>query len=146
MKNSSREYVIALGGKITNLRSELQRVQIELDTAEGELDRVLSYPTEDTVSLTDDLCLPAGSGSVSHEISMAQRIIALLSENPDKEYDAEDVQRTLGVDNPLPSIRSALARLSDGDNGKIERAGRGTYRAKRDARSPEEAFGTINLQ
>ena len=126
---SARESIIELGAKIQALRIEQQRIRQELREAEAEFDRLIEEVTSSNSTSSTLMPPPPPPWLVqsTSDISMAQRIIDILGENPAKVFTAEDVQQALGG-GELPSIRSALARLFD--NGRIVRHDRGIYCAK----------------
>jgi hypothetical protein len=121
-----RERVIELSARITALRceiGELEKKRAELEAMEKELDSVLIQPTQVPVNLFGAPISANGTGSITG------RITKMLKESPEDEFTAGDIHQVLG-DVKLPSLRSALARLADEET--IERAGRGTYRAKKE--------------
>jgi response regulator of citrate/malate metabolism len=106
--NIRREAIIQAGGRISRLREELAR-------AEAQLDELISGTTSE--SSTD----PS-----SEDKSLNQRLVDFLDANTQQDYDAEDLAKALDHSN-LTTIRSALARLSDGKNDRIKRTSRGRY-------------------
>jgi DNA repair exonuclease SbcCD ATPase subunit len=122
----SREEVIVLVTRITQLRQEVSRLgeaQRELRALERQLDAVLGGEQQQPEA-------DAGAASLN------DKILNLLDANPERDFAAEGVQRELTEGN-INSIRSALARLASMNH--IARAGRGKYRSARRTEAKQEA-------
>ncbi|WP_437763870.1 hypothetical protein WMF27_38630 [Sorangium sp. So ce281] len=113
-----REQIIQVGAKIQTLRSELARLEYELDLLlETDDGPVSPRPSHD----------PAVIAAHEAEASAARRIVGLLDEFPDRDFGVPEIAKLLQLEN-VQSARSALARLARA--GKISKmATRGRYRS-----------------
>lgn len=135
---ANKEAVIELGGRISSLRAEQQRlaaeqqrVKSELRAAEAELDRLLKSPADTLTQRSEasPVATPAPNSFAADDFnqrSLNQRIIELLDSEPTRQFSAEDVCHKY-PDARLNSVRSAMARLSS--LGKIRRSTHGLYQA-----------------
>ncbi|WP_437746252.1 hypothetical protein WMF39_15250 [Sorangium sp. So ce1504] len=122
-----REQIIQVGAKIQSLRSELARLEYELD---------LLLEADDGPVSPRQVHDPAVVAAHEAEASAAQRIVGLLDEFSDREFGVLEIARLLQLEN-VQSARSALARLARA--GKISKsATRGRYRSASHLRIAEE--------
>ncbi|WP_437337167.1 hypothetical protein [Sorangium sp. So ce394] len=113
-----REQIIQVGAKIQALRSELARLEYELD---------LLLEADDGPVSPRQVHDPAVVAAHEAEASAAQRIVGLLDEFPDRDFGVLEISKLLQLDN-VQSLRSALGRLAR--EARISRsATRGRYRS-----------------
>ncbi|WP_438035463.1 hypothetical protein [Sorangium sp. So ce204] len=112
-----REQIIQIGAKIQALRSELARLEYELD---------LLLEADDGPVSPRQVHDPAVIAAHEAEASAARRIVGLLDEFPDRDFGVLEISKVLQLDN-VQSARSALARLARA--GRVTKPGRGRYRS-----------------
>ncbi len=113
-----RERVIELAFRIKAIREELPQLEAELDA----LLRGENVPLRNvTVRLRPPAKANMNGGSV------VTPIMQFLTDHPGKAFNAAAIRKATDIAH-MPSLRSALLRLTQ--QKKIERAGRGKYRAK----------------
>ena len=130
MASSSRETIIELGGRISFLRAEQQRIKQELRVAESELDRLLNHDVSIAAPAPNSLTAQRFSERDA-ERSLNQYIIDALSAMQPEDVDAKELLAHLPEGANITSVRSALARLAD--QQRIQRTSRGRYGSLNDA-------------
>ena len=132
MASSHREAVIQASATISRLREVIAKANAELLQTEKQLDELLSNAPVTGENSMPLISSPAqGSIAAAHfgeraaDLSLNRRIIDLMVVSNHRDFSAEEVAAELKYLG-LPSIRSALARLADGN--KIVRTERGRYR------------------
>jgi hypothetical protein len=128
--SNNREAIIELGGRISSLRAEQQRIKQELRTAENELDRLLNHDVPISAPAPNSLAAQRFSERDA-ERSLNQYIIDALSAMHPEDVDAEELLAHLPEGANITSVRSALARLAD--QKRIQRTSRGRYGSLDDA-------------
>jgi len=110
--------------RIVQLATEIGAVRERLRQMEAELDSLLP---EDNDSLARGAVVSSGNGM--HPGSMASRVVELLA-GSEHAFDAPTIAQQLGIKN-VNSLRGTLRRLVD--SKKIDKRGRGKFRAHREA-------------
>ena len=126
MDANSREQVIKLAARISEIRESIVSLQDEMRGAEKELDRILEIPSRQTAAIEKSAAAMVALRQQAEDKSLNQRIIDLIEGlAPGEDIDAEELANALPKDTNLTSVRSGLARLADLE--KIRRTTRGRY-------------------
>jgi hypothetical protein len=126
MANLSRESIIQVSARISQLREVLNKTKDELKQAEAQLDKFLAGEAAGGANLFTRSSYPAAEPlSAQVDQSLNQRIINLIDSEPHRDFSSEDLFGALPDANQT-SVRSALARLAE---DRIRRSGRGRYQS-----------------
>jgi len=133
-----REKIIVLGVEIGRIRSELKRMETELDELLNGAANSDPGPqrynghTADLVVVGPPRQHATGAGAVTGSIE--NRLLSYAYSHPTRSYQAQQFADALGIKN-LRSVRAGLIRLTAGK--KLQRAKRGRYQAPRGAKEEQ---------
>jgi hypothetical protein len=125
MADSWQQQILEAAERVVRSKDELRKANDELRNAEEQFYRLTGAPPKADAEAPPSVT--ASNGARMVEGSLAHRIVQALERDPTHKFAVEEIARVIGAHKPQ-SMRSTLVRLTDAH--RINRAGRGRYRAK----------------
>jgi hypothetical protein len=111
-------------------RDRILQLAIQINAAHEQLRKLEDEFAQLVPDEEEGVVVHASSNGDNHDLGPAtDRIVGLLKVHPNQQFHARDVAKRLDLKN-FNSLRGTLQRLAN--EKRIDRAGRGKYRARKD--------------